>query len=88
MIFERYFLKHFHIAYTYKVFVIGIIDCLPGYIGMSNSFKCPYLSYGIKCKDFFNCCDEQCDVSTGCTTGTTGIVHLYIEVFIIYHQCR
>lgn len=50
MIFERYFLKHFDIDYTYRVFVIGIIDCLPVYLGMNNSFKCFYPSYDIKCK--------------------------------------
>lgn len=85
MIFERYFLKHFDIDYTYRVFVIGIIDCLPVYLGMNNSFKCFYPSYDIKCKEIFNCCDEQWDVSTGCTTGN---VHLYIVVFIIYHKFR
>lgn len=58
MIFERYFLKYFDIDYIYRVFVIGIIDCLFVYLGMNNLFKCFYFLYDIKCKEIFNCCDE------------------------------
>lgn len=77
-IFERYFFKHLPFC------LFDIIGCLPGYIGMNCSFKCPYPSYGIKCQGICYCSDEQCDVTTGCNTVTTGNVHLYIVVFIIY----
>lgn len=60
--------------------LFDIIGCLPGYIGMNCSLKCPYPTYGIKCQEICNCGDEQCDVTTGCNTVTTGNVHLYTVV--------
>lgn len=73
---------------TMNICLFDNIECLPGYIGMNCSSKCPFPSYGTICQDTCNCSDEQCDVTTGCNTVTTGNVHLYIHVmvFIIYHQ--
>lgn len=71
---------------TMNICLFDDIDCLPGYIGMNCSSKCPFPTYGIKCQEICKCSNEQCDVTTGCNTVITGNVHLYIVVFIIYHQ--
>ncbi|XP_062599153.1 platelet endothelial aggregation receptor 1-like [Saccostrea cucullata] len=40
--------------------------CLPGYIGINCSYKCPYPSYGEACQAKCDCEKDTCDVSTGC----------------------
>lgn len=44
---------------------------MPGYIGLNCSNKCPYPYYGEKCKQWCNCSNDTCDVSTGCRDLTT-----------------
>lgn len=73
--FEMYFLSI--LTLTIHICFFDNIDCLPGYIGMNCSSKCPFPTYGIKCQEICNCSKEQCDVATGCNTVTTGNVHLY-----------
>lgn len=82
--FDMYFLSI--LTLTMNICLFDNIDCLPGYIGMNCSSKCPFPTYGIKCQEICKCSNEQCDVTTGCNTVITGNVHLYIVVFIIYHQ--
>lgn len=81
--FDMYFLSI--LTLNMNICLFDNIECLPGYIGMNCSYKCPYPTYGIKCQEICNCSNEQCDVTTGCNTVTTGNVHLYIVVFIISH---
>uniref|UniRef100_A0A8W8JQN1 Uncharacterized protein n=1 Tax=Magallana gigas TaxID=29159 RepID=A0A8W8JQN1_MAGGI len=45
--------------------------CMPGYIGLNCSNKCPFPFYGDKCKERCHCSNETCDVSTGCRYLTT-----------------
>nr|XP_034331335.1 multiple epidermal growth factor-like domains protein 11 [Crassostrea gigas] len=45
--------------------------CMPGYIGLNCSYKCPFPFYGEKCMQRCNCSNETCDVSTGCRGLTT-----------------
>lgn len=77
-----------HIDIDYTFFSFDNIGCLPGYIGMNCTSKCPYPTFGIKCQDTCYCSDNQCDVSTGCNTVTTGNIHLNngVELILSYHQ--
>lgn len=57
------------------MFLFNIIDCVPGYIGINCSSKCPFPTYGINCQGICNCSDETCDISTGCNTVLSGKVY-------------
>lgn len=48
-------------------------ECMPGYIGLNCTTRCPYPSYGNRCQGHCNCSNYTCDVSTGCTSHTTDI---------------
>ena len=41
-----------------------------GYSGPNCTIPCPYPLYGERCQG--DCSSDRCDVSTGCTTLTTG----------------
>uniref|UniRef100_A0A8W8JRR0 SAP domain-containing protein n=1 Tax=Magallana gigas TaxID=29159 RepID=A0A8W8JRR0_MAGGI len=44
--------------------------CMPGYIGLNCTYKCPFPYYGENCKNICNCSNKTCDVATGCTAFT------------------
>lgn len=56
---------------------------MPGYTGMNCSSKCPYPSFGRKCQELCNCSENQCDISRGCNSLTSGNVHLDVSVMLI-----
>ena len=46
----------------------------PGYTGPKCTLQCPYPTYGDKCQGYCDCDNDTCDISTGCTILTTGIL--------------
>lgn len=56
---------------------------MPGYTGMNCTFKCPYPSYGRKCQRVCYCDSNQCDVSRGCNSLTSGNDHFFAVVMLI-----
>lgn len=54
---------------------------MPGYTGMNCTFKCPYPSYGRKCQRVCYCDSNQCDVSRGCNSLTSGNAYLTISSY-------
>lgn len=56
---------------------------MPGYTGMNCSFKCPYPSYGRKCQRVCNCDSNQCDVSRGCNSLTSGNDNFFAVVHVM-----
>lgn len=77
--------------FTFRLYIYlnlkGSIECIPGYIGMNCSSECPYPSYGRKCHGLCNCSKNQCDVSTGCKTVTTGNIRSYTVYDICWYSC-
>lgn len=61
--------------YNFKS-VLRFPECLPGYVGLNCVTKCPYPTYGEKCRGTCDCSKDACDVSMGCrktNIRTTGI---------------
>lgn len=58
--------------------LLGFIECVSGYIGVSCSLKCPYPSYGRKCQAICNWSEILCDISGGCSTLTSGNVQFFV----------
>lgn len=58
--------------------LLGFIECVPGYIGVNFSLKCPYPSYGRKCQAICNCSEILYDISGGCSTLTPGNIQLFV----------
>lgn len=58
--------------YNFSLDISFFLECLPGYIGLNCTIKCPYPTYGSRCKRFCECSNYTCDVSTGCRSFTTG----------------
>lgn len=58
---------------SYFNITFHIPACMPGYIGINCTSKCPYPTYGHGCQGFCDCNEVMCDVSNGCEPITTGI---------------
>lgn len=60
--------------------LLGFIECVPGYIGVNFSLKCPYPSYGRKCQAICNCSEILYDISGGCTTLLHKVIFNYLSL--------
>lgn len=47
---------------------------MPGFNGINCTEKCPFPTYGNRCQMLCKCNKDQCDVSTGCSTLSEGIL--------------
>lgn len=47
---------------------------MPGFNGINCTEKCPFPTYGNICQMLCKCNKDQCDVSTGCSTLSEGIL--------------
>lgn len=51
--------------------------CVTGYTGLNCTKKCPFPTYGKRCQNLCKCDKDQCDMSTGCSTLSDGILNCF-----------
>lgn len=55
-----------------------VTECISGYTGQNCTLKCPYPTYGDNCQQNCKCRKDECDISSGCNSLTSGNVSLYM----------
>lgn len=60
--------------------VLFILECMPGYVGLNCTTKCPYSTYGERCQGYCYCSNNTCDVSLGCE-GLRACTFVFIIVY-------
>lgn len=51
--------------------------CMTGYTGLNCTKKCPFPTYGKRCQKLCKCDKDQCDMSSGCSTLSDGILNYF-----------